>query len=215
MLSAAQVYPDGQLFGEDVQTFEQVLVVSEHLVPFVHGTMTTSQRPELLQVPLETSPPVVQVDLQSRLGMPVAAFVQVPGVALHVRQSPEQASLQQKLSTQNPLSHSVAWPHTPPMSTLHVLSAAHLYPVGHGTVGEHAFVQAPAEQWLPPEQGVLLFSLHWPVPSQDRFSAVPSTQVGVQVPLDCPAATLVQRPGEPAKPHDWQTPSPHEAASQQ
>jgi hypothetical protein len=76
---------------------------------------------------------------------------------------------------------------------LHVLSEAHAYPVGHGVEAEQVFVQTPAEQWVGSEQVVVLFSLHSPVPSQERSSAAPvAEQSGAQVPLVLPAATLVQ-----------------------
>lgn len=196
-----------------MQAFEQVLVASEHVVPFVHSVMVIAQLPAE-HSPVET-PAAVQVTLQLRLLAPSGAFVHVPGVALHVLQSPEQASSQQKPSTQNPRAHWLGWLQTAPTSNLHVLSEAHAYPVGQGDVGEHEFEQTPAEQWVPFEHSVLLFNLHWPVPSHDRSSAVPFAQPGVHVPLVVPAATVVHVPRDPSKAHERQMPSPQDAALQQ
>jgi hypothetical protein len=205
-----------------VQAFEQVLVASEHVVPFKHSVMVKAQLPAE-HSPVDT-PTGVQVVLQLRLA-PSGAVVHLPGgtfgttslLPLQVWQSlSEQASLQQNPSTQKPLAQSVAEPQAVPTSGLQVLSFAQAYPLGQGTVDEHAFEQVPPAQWVPFVQVVLLISLHWPVPSHEWFSAAPLVeQMGAQPSGVLPEAKLVQRPSEPAKAHEPHTPSPQDSASQQ
>jgi hypothetical protein len=81
--------------------------------------------------PVDT-PDAVQVTVQLRLPAPSWAFAQVPGstggmlsgLPLQVLQSAEQASLQQRPSTQKPLAQSLAEPQVVPTSGLQVLSLA-------------------------------------------------------------------------------------------
>lgn len=141
--------------------------------------------------------------------------MQVPGVALQVRQSPSQALSQQRPPTQKLLKHSVPAVQASPSGFLQT-PAAHLYPSGQSGVSEQVLTQAPEEQWVPFAQGVVLFILHAPFPSQDQSSVAPAAEHwSLQASVVAPDASLVHVPSEPGRAHEPQPWSPQEATLQQ
>ena len=123
-------------------------------LPPVHDIVTLQvvpvtaiwQPPEPLHWPVLPQVEVTGQKLAVRGAPPAAVGVHVPGVAIQVWQSPEQALLQQTPSTQNPPPQSVFAEQAFPRLFLQ-LPLKHAYPfeVSHSLSCEHWVTQAPPE----------------------------------------------------------------------